>query len=418
MAVTQDLAGIDIASPEVYERGIPHDEFSLLRERDPVHWHPWKWSGGGFWAVTKYVDVHAVAKDYETFSSAKGHIYLWELDDEALEARRSLIETDPPDHSRLRRIVSSAFTPRKVKDYEAFTRTITNELLDRVREQGSADIVETISAPLPINVIVSILGVPDEDAPMMVELTDHLVDGTSDKPLDPTAYGNTTPLHLLPFNSPASWALFQYGRKLGEVRRKEPADDLVSRLVHAEVDGDTLTDAEFTNFFQLLVFAGNETTRSAISQGMLALMEHPDEQERLHADPSLIPTATEEIIRWASPVLYFRRTAMRDTELRGVPIAKDDKVVMWYCSANYDEDVFENPHRFDVGRQAKESVSFGAAGPHYCMGAWLARLEIRILLEEIVRRGLRFELAGTPERIRTNFVNGLHSLPATVTQGA
>jgi cytochrome P450 len=345
MAVTQDLAGIDIASPEVYERGIPHDEFSLLRERDPVHWHPWKWSGGGFWAVTKYVDVHAVAKDYETFSSAKGHIYLWELDDEALEARRSLIETDPPDHSRLRRIVSSAFTPRKVKDYEEFTRTITNELLDRVREQGSADIVETISAPLPINVIVSILGVPDEDAPMMVELTDHLVDGTSDKPLDPTAYGNTTPLHLLPFNSPASWALFQYGRKLGEVRRKEPADDLVSRLVHAEVDGDSLTDAEYTNFFQLLVFAGNETTRSAISQGMLALMEHPDEQERLHADPSLIPTATEEIIRWASPVLYFRRTAMRDTELRGVPIAKDDKVVMWYCSANYDEDVFEKDRK-------------------------------------------------------------------------
>jgi cytochrome P450 len=418
MAVTQDLAGIDIASPEVYERGIPHDEFRLLRERDPVHWHPWKWSGGGFWAVTKYVDVHAVAKDWETFSSAKGHIYLWELDDEALEVRRSLIETDPPDHSRLRRIVSSAFTPRKVKDYEEFTRLLTNQLLDRVQEQGETDIVETISAPLPINVIVSILGVPDDDAPMMVELTDHLVEGTSGEPLDPTAYGNTTPLHLLPFNSPASWALFQYGRKLGEVRRTQPADDLVSRLVHAEVDGDSLTDAEYTNFFQLLVFAGNETTRSGISQGMLALMEHPDEQERLHADPSLIPTATEEIIRWASPVLYFRRTAMRNTELRGVPIAEGDKVVMWYCSANYDEDVFEDPHRFDVGRQANESVSFGAAGPHYCMGAWLARLEIRILLEEIVRRGLRFELAGAPERIRTNFVNGLHRLPAKVTQGA
>jgi cytochrome P450 len=415
--VTQDLTGIDIASPEVYERGIPHDEFRLLREHDPVHWHPWNWTGGGFWAVTKYVDVHAVAKDWETFSSAKGHIYLWELDDEALEVRRSLIETDPPAHSRLRRIVSSAFTPRKVRDYEAFTRLITNQLLDRVKEQGDVDLVETISAPLPINVIVSILGVPDEDAPMMVELTDHLVEGTSGEPLDPSAYGNTTPLHLLPFNSPASWALFEYGRKLGEVRRREPADDLVSRLVHAEVDGDSLSDGEYTNFFQLLVFAGNETTRSGISQGMLALMEHPDEQERLHADPSLIPTATEEIIRWASPVLYFRRTAMRDTELRGVPIAKDDKVVMWYCSANYDDEVFEDPHRFDVGRDAKESVSFGAAGPHYCMGAWLARLEIRVLLEEIVRRGLRFELAGTPERIRTNFVNGLHRLPARVSAG-
>lgn len=410
----RDLAGIDIASPEVYERGIPHEAFRLLREHDPVHWHPWSWSGGGFWAITKYADVHAVAKDPETFSSAKGHIYLWELDDEALEARRSLIETDPPAHTRLRRIVSSAFTPRKVRDYEAFTRRLTNELLDRVQEQGEVDCVETISAPLPINVIVSILGVPDEDAPMMVELTDHLVEGTSGEPLDPTAYGNTTPLHLLPFNSPASWALFEYGRKLGAERRQRPADDLVSRLVHAEVDGDRLTDAEYTNFFQLLVFAGNETTRSAISQGLLALMQHPEEQERLHRDPSLVPTAVEEIVRFASPVLYFRRTATRDTEIRGVPIAKEDKVVMWYCSANYDEEVFDSPRRFDVGRRAKESVSFGAAGPHYCLGAWLARLELRVLLEEIVRRGLRFELAGEPLRIRTNFVNGLRLLPARV----
>jgi cytochrome P450 len=413
--VEQDLASIDIASPEVYERGIPHAEFRLLREREPVHWHPWSWTGGGFWAITKYYDVHRVAKDPDTFSSAKGHIYLWELDDEALEARRSLIETDPPDHTRLRRIVSSAFTPRKVKDYEEFTRHITTGLLDSVLEQGELDAVETISAPLPINVIVSILGVPDEDAPMMIKLTDHLVDGTSGEPLDPEAYGNTTPLHLLPFNSPASWALFEYGRKLGEIRRKAPADDLVSRLVHAEVNGDRLTDAEYTNFFQLLVFAGNETTRSAISQGLLALMQNPREQERLHRDPSLVPTAVEEIIRWASPVLYFRRTAMRDTEIRGVPIARDDKVVMWYCSANYDEEVFPDPYRFDVGRKAKESTSFGAAGPHYCLGAWLARLEIRVLLEEIVRRGIRFELAGEPVRIRTNFVNGLRHLPTRVT---
>jgi cytochrome P450 len=415
MAVAdQDLANVDIASAEVYERGIPHEQFRLLRRHDPVHWHPWPWSGGGFWAVTKWDDIHAVAKDPATFSSAKGHIYLWELDDEALEARRSIIETDPPAHTRLRRIVSSAFTPRKVKEYEAYTREITRGLLDDVEQQGEFDVVSTIAAPLPINVIVSILGVPDGDAPMMVDLTDHLVAGTTGEELDATAYGNTTPLHLLPFNSPASWALFEYGRKLGEVRRREPADDLVSRLVHAEVDGDRLSDAEYTNFFQLLVFAGNETTRSAISQGMLALMQHPEEQERLHADPSLAKTATEEIIRWASPVLYFRRTVMRDTELRGVPLSEGDKVVMWYCSGNYDEDAFDEPYRFDIGREGRETVSFGAAGPHYCLGAWLARLEIAILLEEIVARGMRFELAGEPERIRTNFVNGLHRLPARV----
>jgi cytochrome P450 len=410
--VREDLSSIDI---EIYEQGVPHERFRLLRERDPVHWHPWSWSGGGFWAITKYDDVVAISKDSETFSSAKGHIYLWELDDEALEVRRSLIETDPPDHSRLRRIVSSAFTPRKVKDYEEFTRTIVGDLLEAALAEGEVDLVEALSAPLPINVLVSILGVPEGDAPYMIELTDHLVEGTSDRPLDPSAYGNTTPLHLLPFNSPASWALFEYGRRIGEERRKNPADDLVSRLVQADVDGDRLSDVEYTNFFQLLVFAGNETTRSGISQGMLALMEHPGELERLADDPSLVPTAVEEILRFGSPVMYFRRTVMRDTEIRGVPVREGEKVVMWYVSANYDEEVFEDPYRFDVGREGpRESTSFGGGGAHYCLGAWLARLELRILLEEMLKRKLRFELNGRPRRIRTNFVNGIESMPVRV----
>jgi cytochrome P450 len=249
----------------------------------------------------------------------------------------------------------------------------------------------------------------------MIELTDHLVEGTSDRPLDPSAYGNTTPLHLLPFNSPASWALFEYGRRIGEERRKNPADDLVSRLVQADVDGDRLSDVEYTNFFQLLVFAGNETTRSGISQGMLALMEHPGELERLADDPSLVPTAVEEILRFGSPVMYFRRTVMRDTEIRNVPVREGEKVVMWYVSANYDEEVFEDPYRFDVGREGpRESTSFGGGGAHYCLGAWLARLELRILLEEMLKRKLRFELNGRPRRIRTNFVNGIESMPVRV----
>lgn len=409
-----DLAGIDIASQELYEQGVPHEGFAYLRAHDPVHWHPWPWSGGGFWALTKLADVATVSKDAETFSSADGHIYLWELEPDALEARRSLIETDPPDHSRLRRIVSSAFTPKKVRDYEVYTRQIASDLLDSAVEAGEFDWVDGIAAPLPINVIVSILGVPDRDAQMMIDLSNHLAEGTSDIPLDPNAYGNTTPLRLLPFNSPAAWALFEYGRKLGEERRRNPADDLVSRLVHAEVDGDRLSDAEYTNFFQLMVFAGNETTRTAISQAMIALTENPDELDRLAADPSLMPTAVEELIRWASPVMYFRRTATRDTEIRGVPIAKGDKVVMWYVSANYDEEAFEDPYRLDLGRQVNEQASFGAGGPHYCLGAFLARLEIRILLEEILKRGVRFELAGQPKRLRSNFVNGLESMPVRV----
>ena len=271
-----------------------------------------------------------------------------------------------------------------------------------------------MAAPLPINVIVSILGISGEDAEMMIELSNHLAEGTSDIPLDPTAYGNTTPLRLLPFNSPASWALFEYARRVGEERRKNPTDDLVSRLVHAEVDGDRLTDAEYTNFFQLMVFAGNETTRTAISQGMLALMENPEQLERLYEDPTLIPTAADELIRWASSILYFRRTAMRDTELRGVPIAKGDKVVMWYISANYDEEVFDDPYRLDVGRVPNDYVAFGGGGPHYCLGAFLARLEMEILLEEILARDIRFELVGPAKRLRSNFVNGIESMPVRV----
>jgi cytochrome P450 len=406
-----DLASIDVASQELYERGVPHEEFRLLREHDPVHWHPWDWRGGGFWALTKHADVTQVSKDPETFSSAAGHIYLWDLEPDALEVRRSLIETDGPAHARLRRIVSSAFTPRKVRDYEAYTREIAQELLDAAVARGEFDWVEGLAAPLPINVIVSILGIPDEDAEMMIDLSNHLAEGTSDIPLDPNAYGNTTPLRLLPFNSPASHALFEYGRRIGEERRRDPKDDLVSRLVHAEVDGDRLTDAEYTNFFQLMVFAGNETTRTAISQGMLALMEHPDEFERIFREPELTDTAVEELIRWASPVMYFRRTATRDTELRGVPIAEGDKVVMWYVSANYDEEVFEDPYRLDLGRMPNDQVSFGAGGPHYCLGAFLARLEIKVLLEEIRARNVRFELAGEPRRLRSNFVNGLESMP-------
>lgn len=411
-----DLADLDIASHEAYAHGIPHEPFALLRAHDPVHWHPWDWKTGGFWAVTKYEDVVTVSKDAKTFSSAAEFINLWDLDEEAQEARRSMLETDPPEHTRLRRIVSSAFTPKTVRDYEEPTRRITVGLLDAALATGEVDWVEAVSAPLPINVFVSILGIPDEDADFMVELSDALVAGTSANPPDPGAYGNVTPLHLLPFQSPASHAMFEYGRRIGEERRRNPTDDLVSRLVHAEVDGDRLSDQEYCNFFQVLVFAGNETTRTAMSHGILELARHPGQLERLHADPSLIPTAIEEIVRYASPVVHFRRTATRDTELRGVPIKAGERVVMWYASANFDEEVFPDPLHFDVGRQNGESVAFGGGGPHYCLGAWLARLELRVLLEEMLARGIRVELAGEPDYVPSNFVRGIHSLPVRLTQ--
>jgi cytochrome P450 len=405
---------VDIASPAIYEQGgIPHESFALLRRQAPVYWHEWDCSRGGFWAVTTRQRVVEVTRDWRTYSSAD-FTNLFDLSPEAKVARKSLIDTDSPEHTRLRRLVTQPFTLRRMTNYDDVTRRITNDLLDRMlASSGSVDVVHGLSEPLPIRVIVTILGVPADDADYMVELSNQLVEGTSQRTLDPGAYGNTTPLELLPFNSPASHALFEYGRELHRERSACPADDLVTRLVEAEIDGDRLTDQEFCNFFQLLVFAGNETTRTAISQGMHMLMEHPEQQERLHADPSLIPSAVEEIIRCASPVLHMRRTAHADADLGGQRVRNGDWVVMWYASANFDEHVWEHPSNFDVGRNPKpDHTSFGTFGPHHCLGAPLARLEIRVLLEELVRRGIRLHPAGEPTRVASNFVNGMLSLPA------
>jgi cytochrome P450 len=419
LASTLDhLSDIQIADPAVYEENVPHESFRLLRDHAPVHWHDWSDRSKGFWAITRHEDIVAISRDPATYSSASEHVLLVDLDPDELEARRSILETDPPDHTRLRRLVSSAFTPGKVAEYEQATREITSDLLDRLIADGGGDFVAAVSAPLPINVIVRILGIPSEDAAFMVELSDHLVEGTSGVPLDPTAYGNTTPLSLLPFSSPASHALFEYGRKIGNERRGEPRDDLLTLLVQAEVEGEHLTDAEYCNFFQILVFAGNETTRTAISQGIHALLDNPDGLDRLRADRALIPTAVEEILRWATPIMYFRRTALQDTELRGVSIRRGDKVVMWYVSGNFDERVLPDPFRFDVGRTPNAHVTFGGTGPHYCLGAWLARLELRVLLEELIDKDVRLEAAGAPVRVRSNFVNGLRTLPVRVAAGA
>ena len=404
---------IEITDATAYDDGIPHEVFTWMRHNDPIarRHH----AGTPYWAVTRYADLVTVTRDPATFSRARGMTNLWDLSQEAMDARRSIIDTDPPEHVRLRRLGMPAFTTRRVKSYEQATRDIADELLDDAVGAGTIDVVRAISAPLPIRVIVDILGVPAQDADYMVELSDHLVEGGES--LAPDAYGNTTPLELLPFNSPAAHALFEYGRALGDARRADPHDDLVTALIQAEVDGDRLSAVEYANMFQLLVFAGNETTRTAISNGIWAFITNPDQLELLHQDPGLIDGAVEEIIRYATPILHMRRTATTDTELAGVRIAEGDKVVIWYASANFDESVFPDPLRFDITRPVKpKMVSFGAQGPHQCLGAPLARLEIKILLEGIVARGLRFHHAGDIVRTRSNFVNGVAALPARVSQ--
>ena len=403
-------ARLDITDPEIYQSGIPHETFARLRQQSPVA--KLEYDGKPYWAVTRYRDLLTVTRDAFTYSSAKDFVNLWDLTDEAKEVRRSIIETDPPAHVRLRRLGMPAFTGHRVRSYEDATRAITIDVLQQALEKRDIDVVQAISAPIPIRVIVDILGVPATDTDFMVQLSDELVDGV-DLPAD--AYGNVTPLELLPFNSPASHALFEYAKNIGDQRRSDPHDDLVSTLVHSKVDGDQLSENEFANMFQVLVFAGNETTRTAISNGIQQFMQHPDQLELLYQRPELVENAVEEIIRYATPVIHMRRTTARDTELAGVSIAAGDKVVIWYASANFDETVFENPLKFDISRPVRpKQLAFGAQGPHHCLGAPLARLEIRVLLEELVRLRIKFTANGEVVRTRSNFVNGIMKLPATI----
>ncbi len=399
----------EIADPRLYLDAIPHERFAQIRAMPGLAWHPH--GDNGFWAVTRHADVRAVSRNPAVFSSAIGHTNLWDLEADALEARRSLIDTDAPDHTRLRRMVAGAFTPKNIRRWEEAVRDITVELLDEFVARGGGDWVELVAAPLPIRVILAMLGVPVSDAGYLVELSNYLVEGTSDtQSLPPDAFGNTTELRLLPFNSPASHALFEYGEEMRAKRRADPREDLVTHLVKAEADGGRISRHEFRHLFHLLVFAGNETTRTALSHGGMALAAHPDQWQRILDTPELVGSATEEIIRWATPVLHMRRTAATGCELAGTRIAAGDKVVMWYASANRDEAAFTDPFRFDAARSDNEHFAFGGGGPHLCLGAFLARLEVSVLLEEMAERRLFLEQRGEPVRMASNFVHGVLSV--------
>ena len=413
---------VDLADVDLYSQGIPHDVFATIRATPGLCWNTITDSNGtdsnradqdnavedGFWAVTRHADVVEVSRDTTTYSSAVGHIQIYDIDNDALEARASMIDLDPPVHTRLRRLVSSAFTPRHVLEYRRMIRERVRRCLDDLTANGGGDWVSTVAKPIPISVICDLVGVPETDHDYMIELSDYLVAGTSNAVLEPDAYGNTTELRLLPFNSPAAHGINEYARELGEQRRRRPADDLITKLINAAVDGEQLSDNEFTNFFRLMIFAGNETTRSAIAHLALQFHRFGEEFARLKDDRGLIESGAEEVIRYSSPILYFRRTVTRDVELSGTPLHKGDKVVMWYAAANFDETVFADPQRFDLGRPTPPAnVAFGGGGAHFCLGAPLARLEVAILLDEITERGLQIEVVDEPEFVRSNFVNGI-----------
>ena len=395
---------INLVDPDVYQRGgPPHAMFAWLRTHDPVFWHA---DGGepgwpGFWAVTRHADIGYLSRHPEIFSSARRLSLFGEVPEDRIELQRlMMLNMDPPQHTRQRAFVNRGFTPRMIGRLEKHIAEICHGLLDEVQDSGTADFVTEIAAPLPLWVICELVGAPVEDRDRIFELSNVLI-GSADPEfqIGPQAQQN------------AAAEIYAYGAALAARRRAEPADDIVTRLLQPNDEGEALTSDEFDLFFLLLTVAGNETTRNAAAGGMLALFEHPEQWQRLLEDPGLIPTAAEEIVRWVSPVNMFRRTATQDTELGGKQIAAGDKIVVFYSSANRDESVFALPDQFDVARDPNPHVGFGGGGPHFCLGRHLAAMELRILLQALTERMPDIRLDSEPSRLRSNFINGIKHMP-------
>jgi cytochrome P450 len=392
--------------------------FALLRRERPMSFHqefepppevPLP-RGPGYWAVTRHADVVDASRRSDVFCSGKG-VRIPDLPPQMNEFFGSMISMDDPRHGRLRRIVSRGFTPRSLGRLQGDVERRAAGLIDAVLDKGECDFVTEIAAPLPLGIICDMMGIPDSQTHFVFEQT-NLILGLGD------------PEYVAPGTNPlvaaltAGQALAALMNELAEERRRNPGDDLTSQLLNAEVDGETLTDQELASFFILLVAAGNETTRNAISHGMKALCDHPDERRRWQADlEGLTPTAIEEIVRWASPVIHFRRTVTQDTKLGGQALREGEKIVLWYNSANRDEDVFEDPYRFDVTRTPNEHVAYGGPGAHHCLGANLARREIGVVFRELLSRLPDLEITGPPEMLRSNFIHGIKRMPCAFTPG-
>jgi cholest-4-en-3-one 26-monooxygenase len=401
-----NLTEIDVTSAEQWIDGIPHEQFAFLRREAPVFRHhatdvqmP-EW----FWCLTRHEDVQMANRDAETFSSGRGGVLLDVMQSlEERESFRTIIDSDAPEHTRLRRLVNRGFTPRAIATFEERYRSAVRRVLARAMQAPSFDFVSEVATPLPAFAISELLGVPEQDRAQITTWTNQ-ISGRSDPEF--TDDGDAPLI--------AATELYTYATTLAEQRRTEPRDDIVTRLI-TEVDNDALGAHEFEMFMLALAVAGNETTRTAISQGILALLNHPDQMLLVRENPNdLLSTAVDEIIRWATPIVYFRRTATRDVEMHGTLIRENDPVVLFYMSANYDETVFADPLRFDVTRSPNPHVSFGGGGPHFCLGAHLAQLEIRVLLDELISSTCSIALEAPPDRLRSSWVNGLKRLPVAV----
>ncbi|HUY20957.1 MAG TPA: cytochrome P450 [Acidimicrobiales bacterium] len=405
-----ELSEIDLTDSTKFVPAVPHEWFAHLRRNAPVYWHE-EADGPGFWCVTKYDDCVAVNRDYEHFSSAKRATFLWEMPDDAIEQLRlMMLNMDPPLHTRYRRLVNKGFTPRMIAQLEQKIHESADAIIDAVIETGRADFVTDMSAELPLQVIADLLGVPQEDRHNMFDWSNRMI-GQEDPEFQTDAAGEE-------YAQEAAMELYAYAAELFAKKRANPADDLMSVLSTVELEGDTLSELELELFFLLLTVAGNETTRNLISGAMHAFFQNPDQWQRLVHDRSLLPSATEEMLRFVTPVMNFRRQTTGPVEIRGQQIGEDEKVVFFHISANRDEDVFPDPDTFDIGRTPNPHMAFGGGGPHFCLGANLARMEIRVMFQHILDRMPDIRLDGDAQRLQSAFINGVKHLPVAFTPGA
>ena len=405
----------DLWSHDAFAAGPPLNTFARLRREDPVSWSDYP-EGAGFWSITRYEDISTLNRDSELMSSAQG-IRMEDQTYEEYLARRTFQETDPPDHTRVRNLVAKAFSQPMIVKYEEQIRKLCAEILDEALAQSEFDAVHMIARKLPMRVLGQILGTPDKDLDWLVQRGDALMansdpDFTShviDK-MDTDAY------RFMPFRSPAGVELYDYAdAMMAEKRRKGDTDGILDLILQPDADGNVITDAEFKNFFCLLVAAGNDTTRYSIAAGIHALANQKGLLADLQSgDDAMWGTMPDEVIRWASPATYFRRTCTRDFEMHGKSIRKDDKVIYWFASGNRDDNAFNNPNIVDFRRTPNRHLAFGQGGPHVCLGIWLARLEVKVLFQEFASRVASVEQTGPHAHVRSNFVGGIKTLPVRI----
>ena len=394
---------IDVISTSSFAHGHPWEQYAWLRANAPVFWHE-EPEGPGFWVISKYDDIKMISRQPRLFSSAAKGVMMPETDEASLAAQRlMMLNMDPPQHDRLKLLVSRGFTPRNAQLLGDRIATLSAEIIDDIIERGECDFVHDIAGRLPSGLIAELMGIPRVDGERLYELTE-LMHTTDDSVASPEQRGM------------AVVEMLTYAQQVAVDKRAHPGDDIASSLIQASVDGDALTDSEFQWFFLLLVNAGGDTTRNLLAAGLQALFDHPDERARLSADlDTLLPTAVEEMLRYTTPVINFRRTAMEDTVIRGTAIAAGDKLMVFYGAANRDEDVFVDPDRFDVGRDPNPHMAFGGGGPHLCLGMHVARLEIKAMLRELLTRLTDLGSGGPPRPFASNFIAGVNSMPIVFT---